>query len=165
MVIEIKEEEFKNTACVVFPVMWPSSRIRPSTPFLHTTALFLGDIDLDLGGISKDRLHEILDSVDTNYFIYVDTEPEFKLYGPMQNVPVVPLTMNEKMVEIREEIVRTLANHGIVGTSEWPYSPHVTVDPDTYHMNNHPDWVLLQPAQLWYRGDKETIGSARAAGL
>lgn len=162
--IEVKnmDEDFKNTACVVFPAKYPSDRIAPSIPNLHSTVLFLGDIDEHLGGVTAQALIDALRRVDTNYHQYVNTKG-WDLFGPDKNIPVIKLDETPQMLEIHYSVKHELSRRGINSVSEWPYSPHVTVDVDTYKMNNLPDGVYLEPARLWYRNEKILIGTARDA--
>lgn len=152
--------EYSNTACIAYPADYPNDRIKPEVEEMHSTIIFLGDIDNDLEGISKQELVDILAPVDTNMFRYVNTTG-FELFGPENDIPVVLLKEQDHLIETRESIERVLKAEGIESPSEFGYRPHVTVDMKTYEWRNRPPWVLLWPAQLWYGDDREVIGTAR----
>lgn len=160
MLEDIKTPEFNNTACIVYPAEYPSHRVQPKKDNLHSTALFLGDIDEDLGGITKEELVSLLSPVDTNIVQYANTVG-WDLFGQDKNIPVVKLALTSFLSSLRQDFEDVLMSVGIESASEFEYSPHVTVDLATYLTNNLPRWVMLKPAVLWYRDDWETIGTAR----
>ena len=161
MVKDMDESEFRNTACIVYPAEYPSDRVQPKKENLHSTILFLGDIDEDMGGMDKDSLIDILGPIQTNVFQYVDVAPQFALFGPEKDIPVLSLIETDLLRTVHNNIQYELSKYGIYSPSEFGYSPHVTVDVDTYHMGNIPPWVLLRPPVLWYRSDVDVIGTAR----
>lgn len=163
--LEVKNMDtssFKNTACIVYPAQYPDHFTKPSVEELHSTILFLGDIDEDLGGIEIEPLMDVLSPVECNYLQYVDVKG-WDLFGPDQNIPVLKLDQTPVMTEIRERVEFVLACVGIFSPSQFGYSPHVTIDNETFRTQRFPEWVLLRQPQLWYRGERVEIGSTRRA--
>ena len=158
----MEDENFSNTACLVYPVEFPSHITPPKVKRPHSTILFLGDIDDDLGGVEVETLLSILSDVDTNYFQYINVTGK-ALYGPERDYPVLTLEVTPTLDEIYLQAKNTLFHHGIVSPSQWDYSPHLTVDADTYNRNSLPDWVLLRPPVLWYGDEVIEFGSRRRA--
>lgn len=154
-------DEYKNTACIVYPAEYPSNKIPPAVSELHSTIIFLGDIDEDLAGISKQRLIDIISDVETNVYQYVNVEGS-ALFGLEQNIPVLKLEHSEFLEDTNRDVTDALLSEGIESPSEFGYSPHVTIDLESY-LAGLPEWVLLHPAHLWYRGDRELVGTARKA--
>lgn len=153
-----EEYNFSNTACIVYPAEFPSNYTPPKVKKPHSTILYLGDIDEDLGGRSLDYLLKTLSNTDTNYYQYIDVMGK-DLFGPDKDYPVLKLDETPLMSRIYSEVKYTLLNVGIVSPSQWDYSPHMTVDAETYNWKNHPDWVLLRPPVLWYRDEVIPFGS------
>jgi 2'-5' RNA ligase len=164
MPIDLDTAQFKNTACIVYPVEYPDDCVEPNLDDLHSTIIFLGDVDEDLGGRDIDYLLHHLSYIDNNYYQYVNTL-DWALYGPDKNIPVVKLELSDTMEQIHHQIEVTLASVGIVSPSEFDYSPHVTVTTHAYENKQFPDWVLLKPAELWYQGEKAQFGITSPVSL
>lgn len=154
------DEDFSNTACIVYPAEFPSHVTPPKVKRPHSTILYLGDIDLDLGGRRPEELLRILSDITTNYYQYVDVTGK-ALYGPEKDYPVLTLEATPTLDDIYLDVKNNLRFHGIFSPSLWDYSPHMTVDAETYNRDSLPDWVLLKPPVLWYRDEVIEIGAPR----
>lgn len=156
----MESEDFSNYVSVVFPAAFPSRNVQPDVKNLHCTVFSLGDLDSDLNGVPAQTLLDALHDIPTNVIQYVNTDG-WDLFGPENDIPVVKLMPAPLLLEIHHHIKYNLEDIGIHSNSEFDYSPHVTVDPGTYHNNNMPPWVLLDRAQLWYAGEKILVGNSR----
>lgn len=155
-----EEYDFSNTACIVYPAEFPSHITGPTVSRPHSTILYLGDINEDLGGTEIEHLMDILSPVETNYYQYIEVTGK-ALFGPDADYPVLTLSKTPILEEIHSVIKNTLLNYGIVSPSQWDYAPHMTVDAETYNRDYLPEWVLLRPPVLWYRDESVLIGSTR----
>lgn len=158
----MEDEDFSNTACLVYPAEFPSHITPPKVERLHSTILYLGDIDSDLGGTKPEELLDILSDVDTNLYQYINVTGK-TLFGPESDYPVLTLEATPTLVSLYYSAKNALLKFGIRSPSEWPYAPHISVDEETFRRPSSPDWVLLHPPVLWYGDEVIEFGSRRRA--
>lgn len=145
--------DFSNSVCIVYPVEWPKTFRPPLLAELHSTIIFLGDADDELDGITKQDLLTVLSDLNACHYQWVDTDT-VKHFGANYDIPVVTLRPTTFMLQMREAVEENLAQIGVHSASEFPYHAHVTIDENTAV----PGRLLLGPAQLWYRDERDPIG-------
>ncbi len=141
---------YSNTACIVYPARWPDHGYKPQIKDLHSTVIYLGDIDFNLNGLPAQDLLDILKPVDTNILFYA-RPLKYSAFGPDKSIPVLELLVGneELLMTTQQNVVDALLSEGIESASPYPYRPHVTVDLETV-LRPMPRFVLLEHMELWY---------------
>lgn len=134
--------EADASIAIVYPVSWPNPT--EDVPNPHSTIIFLGPV-AD-ATFTKDDLKKVLKT-----FIWEPFDValgEVKMFGENNDVPVVTL-LGEQLTVIRQTLEEELAKYGIKDASEFEYSPHITVDPQS--MQSVPLMsVRLGKPQIWW---------------
>lgn len=144
-----------NNVCIAYPVEYPKGFQEPKVDDLHSTVMFLGDADEDLGGIEENDLLRVLSVFDTNLYQWVETDCLTR-FGTNYDIPVIILRPTSYMLMLFQAIEEELLTINVKSASEFPYRPHVTITNEALSM---PSRVLLKPAELWYRGSHTPIGN------
>jgi 2'-5' RNA ligase len=140
------DAEFKNTAVIVMPVLWPSTHPQPAKKDLHVTLAFLGDIDENQ--LVKEDVLDAMAAVDYNVYIFADVY-EFDLFGPDSDIPVLKVR-HELLQQTYDQLTGELAARGIPWSQNYDFTPHVTIDDHTA-IDGWPDTLVLKPVELWWK--------------
>lgn len=144
--------EFEDTAIIAYPVLWPSGHRDPQIPDVHSTVVFLGDVSNS--EFTKEDVLDAMREFDVNVYRWVDVDG-LDWFGPNHDVPVLRIS-HSGLQGFYERLTEKLAIKGIFSASEFPYSPHVTIDMETATIG-WPNHLMLGPVELWWREEKIKI--------
>ncbi len=134
--------EYKPSIAIVYPVSWPSPTRKVPDP--HSTIIFLGNVED--AEFTKDDVLDVVES-----FIWTPFDVaigEVKMFGENNDVPVVTL-LSDTLYQNRQALEEELNANGIYDASEFSYSPHITVDPQSMSaMPFHS--VRLGKPEIWW---------------
>lgn len=148
-----RKGDFKDSAVVVWPVVYPAGYLPPKEP--HVTILYLPDVT----SVSKELVLEAIKA--TGHEVYLVARAEgIEMFGPDKDIPVVRVQHNyfeDYYRQLREEFDK----RGIEYSTLYDYSPHVTMSEEAGRENLYPQKFNLLPVQLWWRNEKIRIFSGR----